>query len=238
MGESYVPPLTETQDLSDKEIIHLLNGIAEQFSRRQNENMAQSIRNYLHHRQEYVDKHKGKYVQITANNVNITDKTDLEADDIGFKSKTGGLLVKIGHEIQKSNPPLHAMYAKNYNPPTHLYSLPVSFGNRNNSDMWTTNKEALVDTGCARTTLDISVLNWIENRYSTYHTVTETLDVVGGRIGAVSGTIDIDVCSVPYTCLKVNYAELHGFVALIGMDVLNSGKLDLECGTRLSFTHH
>ena len=130
------------------------------------------------------------------------------------------------------------MYVKNYNLPTQTYTMPVSFGDHSNNDMWITNQEAIVDTGCTRTTLDLSVLNWIMNKYPEYKTGIETLNVVGGQAGAVSGDIDIDVCSVPHMCIKVNYAELRGCVALIGMDVLNSGKLDLECGIRLSFTRH
>ena len=53
------------------------------------------------------------------------------------------------------------MYAKNYDIPTLLYSLPVWFGDRSNTDYWVLNKDAIVDTGCTRTTLDKSVLDWI-----------------------------------------------------------------------------
>lgn len=52
------------------------------------------------------------------------------------------------------------------------------------------------------------------------------------------GYIDIDLCGIPHTGVKVYYANLNGHVALIGTDLLNSGKLDVECNTRISFTRH
>lgn len=50
--------------------------------------------------------------------------------------------------------------------------------------------------------------------------------------------MDFDIAGKPFCGHKVLFADLNGRGALIGTDVLNSGKLDIECGRSISFTRH
>ena len=100
--------------------------------------------------------YEGRYAQITADNVSITDKTNLSAEDTGFNSKLKGFLVKVGHEVDGDR--VRIMYIRIYNMPTITYILPLSFGNMNKSNiLWSPHVGAVVDTRCAITTFDLSV---------------------------------------------------------------------------------
>jgi len=221
--------------INDDEIVSAMKKFAEQFNDQGNTKIANNITKYLQNRTEYVKDYKDKYALISDKGIDVTNITTLSNKDTGF-GENNGILVKIGREIEPK--PLFAMYTRNYNVPTQVYTLPISFGNRLESSMWTSNVEAVVDTGCSTTTFDKSVLNWIQTQCS-YTTTTVRIGVVGGQTDVQAATIDLDLCGVPHS-IQVHYAtlNLNGPVALIGTDLLNSGKLDVECGTRLSFTRH
>lgn len=214
-----------------------LENIAQQLDRQGSPNIAANLRKYLQKRNEFIDKHDNKYAKISDQGIEVDDIASLRDSDIGFNSKFNGLMLKIGHELE--HPVAHAMFCKTYNMPTNVYTMPLSFGNRNDTDrLWMRNMEAVVDTGCSTTVFDESVIGWIRGSGYNYGTVPVTLDVVGGIANVQGAAIDLDICGVPFTGIRVNFASLNGRVALIGTDLLNSGKLDLDSGVRLSFTRH
>ncbi len=232
----YEIPKSNT-NITDQDILDALDKIAKQFDNQGNVDMAKGIRKYIGNRQDYIKSYNGMYAQIAGHDVTITDKTTLSDDDVGFRSKLKGLLLKVGHEIEQQH--VQAMYTRMYNAHVATYTMPISCGDRSSGDkVWISNQDAVVDTGCTRTTLDLSVLHWIRQVKPFYSTTTERIDVVGGKHDVETSSMDIDLCNVPHTNVKVNFADLSGRVALIGTDLLNSGKLDLECGTRISFTRH
>ena len=238
MENLYVPPVQSNIDPTDGEILSMLQNIGSDLEKRGNASMANNLRKYMFERPEHMKKSAGKYIQINSEGIMVTDKTNVDPSDLYFNSKFSGLLFKIGKEVQKQEPEItRLMYIKNYNSSTSRYTVPISFGDRSSSH-WTINQEGVIDTGCTRTTLHKSVLDWILRINPNYATVSEVADVVGGRIAVQTGYIDLEICSIPYTLIKVNFAELNGYTALIGLDFINNGKLDLDSGVRLSFTRH
>ena len=77
-------------------------------------NTANNLSRYLHNRQEYIDKYSGMYAQITPKEINITDKTIFNRDNFSFNNGPGGLLMKIGSEIESNSNPINIMYKRNY----------------------------------------------------------------------------------------------------------------------------
>jgi hypothetical protein len=223
-------------DIEDEEIVNIINNMAINFEQHGNHDMAENIKTYINKRSWYIEKYKGKYIKITDKDIIVTDKTFLNDNDIGFNTDSSGIWIKIGKEVEPKYE--RAMYSKNYNNITSLYTIPISFGNKLENNLWTTSQEAIVDTGCTTTVFDISVLNWIKSSKYNYDTTFEYINVVDSRVGLNTGRIDIDICGIPYPNTRVHYANLNGSVALIGTDLLNNGKLDIECGNRLSFTRH
>ncbi len=234
--QPYEPPRSTTV-ITDYDIVRAMEKIAKQFEEQGNTSMAQGMKKYIKNRPDYVRDYNGKYVQIAGSNVTITNQTFLNKDDLGFQGKLKGLLLKVGQEIEQQQ--VQAMYIKTYATQTMSYTMPISCGDRSSGGkVWIGDQDAIVDTGCTRTTIDLSVLHWIRQAKPFYSTTTERISVVGGKHDVEVSNIDIDLCNVPHTNVKVNFADLSGKVALIGTDLLNSGKLDLECGTKISFTKH
>ena len=66
------------------------------------------------------------------------------------------------------------------------------------------------------------MLNWILSINPDYATTLELIGAVGGKTLVRTGHIDLDMCSAPYTNLKINFADLCGNAALIGIDLLNN----------------
>lgn len=60
--------------------------------------------------------------------------------------------------------------------------------------------------------------------------------VVGGTIIVQQGPLVITFANHRYGLLNVNYAPNMFVPGLIGMDIINSGILTMDIGTRVSFT--
>ncbi len=214
-----------------------LESVSQQLERQKSIGIAANVREYIVNRKDYVEKHEGKYALISTKGIHVTDITNINDINLGFNSKSDGLMIKIGHELKRLTE--HAMYCKIYKTPTREYTMPVSFGNRQDAEkLWVKNMEALVDTGCSTTVFDESVVGWIRGSGYNYLTFPVTLDVVGGHANVQTGNLDIDLLGVPFTSFQVNFANLNGRVALIGTDLLNNGKLDIDSGVKMSFTRH
>lgn len=227
----YVPPARKMEVISDETIVSTLEQTASQLIKQSNKAMGQNILDYVKRREEYRASHKEEYVLISKNGISIVGSET----NTGFTEKQGGLLLKIGEEIKPTTSV--AMYLRYYPQPTRSYTMPMSFGDR--STAWTQTFEAVVDTGCDTTTIDADALRWIRVTLGAqYVTNFEQIDVVNGRTAVESGLMDFDIAGKPFRGHKVLFADLNGRGALIGTDVLNSGKLDMECGRSISFTRH
>ena len=228
----YVPPARKIEIMSDEAIVSTLEHTASQLIKQGNKSMGQNILDYVNKREEYKASYNGKYVLISENGVDIIGESPINT---GFSENQGGLLLKIGDEIKSTTSA--AMYLRHYIQPTRSYTMPMSFGDR--SIAWTHTFEAVVDTGCDTTTIDVDALKWIRVTLGAHYvTDFEQIDVVNGKTAVESGLMDFDIAGKPFRGHKVLFADLNGRGALIGSDVLNSGKLDLECGRSISFTHH
>lgn len=74
--------------------------------------------------------------------------------------------------------------------------------------------------------------------YNSDYTVhLESINVVGEKALVMTGQIDVELCGRTYDSLDVSYADIP-HVALIGMDLVSKGKLDVDSGLRISFTYH
>lgn len=227
----YVPPARKMEVISDETIVSTLEQTASQLIKQSNKAMGQNILDYVNRREEYKASHKEEYVLISKNGISIVGSET----NTGFTEKQGGLLLKIGEEIKPTTSV--AMYLRYYPQPTRSYTMPMSFGDR--STAWTQTFEAVVDTGCDTTTIDADALRWIRVTLGAqYVTNFEQIDVVNGRTAVESGLMDFDIAGKNFRGHKVLFADLNGRGALIGTDVLNSGKLDMECGRSISFTRH
>lgn len=231
MAFPYVAP-TPVKGVTEEEILDALDKAAKDFAEQGNNLMEKNLRQYIDNREKFVSDNKGKYVRISEKGLDIED----DGDHIGFTDRPGGLLLKVGQEIEPS--PSHSMYHRHYNAPTSVYTMPISFGNKLDNRVWMANVDAIIDTGCTRTTFDKSIIGWIRGAGAQFTTRKERVDVVGGRTDVDVGVLDIDLCGIPFSGVTAGFADLNGRIALIGTDLLNSGKLDVECGTRLSFTRH
>lgn len=228
----YVPPARKMEIMSDEAIVSTLKHTASQLIEQSNKAMGRNILDYVNKREEYKANHRGKYVLISDNGVDMVGESPINT---GFSENQGGLLLKIGDEIKYTTSA--AMYLRHYTQPTRSYTMPMSFGDR--SVAWTQTFEAVVDTGCDTTTIDADALKWIRVTLGAHYvTDFEQIDVVNGKTAVESGLMDFDVAGKPFRSHKVLFADLNGRGALIGSDVLNSGKLDMECGRSISFTHH
>ncbi len=235
----YTPP-PRKMDVVNNETT--LKRAASQLIEHGNEAMGKNILDYVHNRNEYITKHRGKYVLISNSGISIISSEI----NTGFAEGQGGLLLKIGEEIKNTTSfaggaescfAAVAMYLRYYLQPTRSYTMPMSFGDR--SVAWTQTFEAVVDTGCDTTTIDADALKWIRVTLGAqYITNFEQIDVVNGKTSVESGLIDFDIAGKPFRGHKVLFADLNGCGALIGTDVINSGKLDVECGRSISFTHY
>ena len=225
------------QTIGDDDVQRALSSVAHQLERQGSPRTADNLRQYLQNRKGFVANYEGKYAKISDEGIDVTDMVRLGDNDIGFTNNFNGIMLKIGHELER--PTASAMYSKVYSMPTFVYTMPISFGKRDESDkLWISNMEAIIDTGCTVTIFDESVIGWIRGSGYNYSTLPVTVDVVGGKADVQTGRIDLDLCSTPFTGFNVNFANLNGRVALIGTDLLNSGKLDVDSGTKLSFTKH
>jgi hypothetical protein len=101
MVKPYVAPSKHDTDLTDNELIAMLNGIADDYEKQGDHSMANNLRIYLQQRPEYIKLHRGKYAHITQDKIGVIDKTSLDKEDLGFHSKLKGLLLKVGNEIEK-----------------------------------------------------------------------------------------------------------------------------------------
>lgn len=236
MAQQYTLP-KQVANTGKDDVYRALENIAKQLERQNSPNIATNVRQYMRDREKLINNHRGKYAQISEHGIEVIDITNLSDSDVGFNSKFNGLMLKIGQELE--HPVTPALYSRTYNVPTQVYKMPLSFGNRNDTGkLWVSNMDAVVDTGCSTTVFDESVIGWIRGSGYNYATVPVTLNVVGGKADVQAARIDLDICSTPFTGINVNFANLNGRVALIGTDLLNSGKLDLDSGVRLSFTKH
>lgn len=191
--------------------------------------LAHKLKSYVLDRSVYVNNHAGKYVQITEDKIELTEKTVLDDKDLG---KYAGILLKIGDEVASHD--AAGLYSMAYNPAVSAYSVPVSFGY---NGIKTHTGNTVVDTGCARTTFSTKVLDWIRHYNHTYAVELENINVIGGDTTVFRGKIDVEICGRTYSSLYVSYANIP-HVALIGMDLINMGKLDIDSGLRMSFTYH
>lgn len=212
---------------SKKSQYDLLQDAIKTLEKLEYEGLANKLKAYVDNRQGYINNHMGKYIQITDNKVTVIDKTS-----ISDLTKYDGIIMKIGSEVASSD--VACLYSVAYDYVVVTYRVPISFWY---GDRSTNTDNAIVDTGCTRTTFSTQVLDWIKHYNPTYAVQLESVDVIGGKTTVLKGTISVKLCGRKYERLDVNYASIP-CVALIGMDLINTGKLDIDSGKRLTFTYH
>ena len=80
-------------------------------------------------------------------------------------------------------------------------------------------------------------MTWLKDVYPSYTTVETQAFVVGVPTVVDRSYIDIEFCGRLFEKHDVHFAKLSS-VALIGTDILNYFKLDIDSGTRISITYH
>ena len=226
----------ERKPITDDETVYQLKRMIKVFSEQGNIKLAEGISSYLSQRNEYVKKHAGKYVQIYEGNIQTIDKTTLDDQDLGTNGKFYGLLLKVGNEVQEPDSANIAMYSDSFPIQVNNYVVPVYFGYYH-TDQWKLGN-AIIDTGCKTTTFSLEVLKWIQTIYKLYTLTNETVYTVAGPISVLKSTINIECCGIKCPGHTIHFADIRVTDALIGMDILNQGKLDIDSGLRISFTHH
>jgi hypothetical protein len=195
-----------------------------------NENKsADNLRLYIKDRAAYINTHNGKYVQISKDGIKLLDITEIDSKDLGFNSKYKGLLLKVGNEVSGNT---NTLVNWVYNPITNSPTINITIG----GDQHPTLVNAIIDTGCMMTSFNLDVLRWAKNIDPYYPLIPSRTTGVGGTFPALQGSMGITYCNRPYTLL-VNYMDMV-FPGLVGMDILNSGILSLDTGSRGSFTYH
>ena len=210
-------------EISEDDILKYLNQTIELLHEVGNKDFENNMREYVKKRGEYIKTHKGKIVQVTQDGIDFLDENDKP-----YK----GLTMKVGSEISKSYNV--ALYTMNYNVVQTQYFMQLRLGYRG---QWTLSFDALVDTGCTRTILDRNILMHILRSYPNYNITRETISAVDSNPLVDAGTIDISFCGRLYQDTPVYYAKIP-VNALIGTDLINSGKLDIDSGNHISFTMH
>ena len=236
IAQKFEHTYVENKPLTDDETVEQLKRMMEVFSKRGNKKLAEGISAYLSQRNEYIKTHSGKYVQIYEGNIQKIEKTTLNDQDLGTSDKFYGLLLKVGNEVQEPDPANIAMYSENFSNHVNNYVVPVYFGYYL-TDQWKLGN-AIIDTGCKTTTFSLKVLEWIQSIYPLYSLTNETVYTVAGPIPVSKSTINIEFCGIKCPGHTVHFADIRVTEALIGMDILNRGKLDIDNGLRISFTHH
>lgn len=170
---------------------------------------ADKLEEYYNHRQHYLDTHYNKYVFITDDSIIKID--NIESLEL-IKCKKGGVYFKVGNESDNKIDCYYVNISQNIN---YCHKIPIQFHYQLN---YTYTDDAIIDTGCSQTTMNIKVLQWIKhfvgNNYST--------DIVEcNRVGGISrflrGKINITFCGRIYESIDVIFADIT-HVALIGMD--------------------
>lgn len=217
----------------DKE--ELLRQLGSMLDKGNDKQLAKNFKVYMDNRSNYIEKFNGKYVQISSKGIHITDIKILEDKDTGSSSKYEGLLLKVGNEMERNT---KTLLSWSYNPPTDQATMVIDVDN-NGTPMHTASVNMLLDTGCQVTTLGKEVLDWIRDIDPRYATASGYTTGIGGTVAMQSGLIRVNFCGKGHV-IFVNYVDLVDvpFAGLIGMDIINSGILSLDTGTRGSFTHH
>lgn len=236
MEQTAVPFRLETV-IEEKSQEALLKDAVKIFKKQKDYNIAQKLAEYIDNRNSYINDHAGKYIIILENgSLAIAEKADIKALLKDVPGENYGVIMKIGEEVKNSG--AIGFYASSF-PHTSQYEMPITFMVQNRQQT-TRNTNAIVDTGCTMTVINTEFLNIIKSTNSTYGTYNielGTLNVIGGKIAVQKGRVTIEFCGRIYENMMVHFADMS-CTALIGTDLLNNGKLDVDSGQRLSFTHH
>jgi hypothetical protein len=143
--------------------------------------------------------------------------------------------MKIGDELNtsvKSN----ALYFNTLHCNMSQYHVVLSAG----INMFTHNNiNAIIDTGCTRTTFNMEFLSFIRSTQPDYLTEFSTINAVGGIVKCSVGYLNVSIFGNINEYIQVSYVTLPDSIgALIGTDILNYGKLEVDVGRRVSFTRH
>ena len=196
--------------------------------------IAQRLAKYIEDRNSYINNHMGKYVTILENgSLAVVEEADINASFRDVPGERHGIVMKIGEEVKDSR--ATGLYANSF-PNTSKYTIPITFMAPGMPQTRRYTAETIVDTGCEITTFSTTVLDFIE-LHGVYSTAFGTVHAVGGQISVRRGIATVEFCGRVYENMLVQFSDIP-CVALIGMDLLNKGKLDVDCGQRLSFTHH
>ena len=214
---------TAEYEISEDDILKHLHKKIELLHEVGNKEFENNMREYVRKRKEYIKTHKGKIVQVTQDGIDFLDENDKH-----YK----GLTMKVGSEISKSFNV--AMYTENYSSVQNQYFMKLRLGYQG---QWTIDFDALVDTGCTRTILNKNILMHILRLDPNYNINQETISAVDSYPLVDAGHIDISFCGRLYQNSPIYYANMP-VNALIGTDIINLGKLDIDSGSHLSFTMH
>lgn len=121
---------------------------------------------YLKNRESLLKSHQGYYVFVSQDQIVPTDLT--EVIHTGFKGKnplkdTWGIWFKVGDELKIRSDALFSR--SNLGKKTFL---PINFGERGNNNLWFTENNVLVDTGCDITTFNVAILKDIRKIYQIF----------------------------------------------------------------------
>lgn len=215
----------------------LLKDAVRMFEKQNDHKIAQKLAEYIDNRKSYINDHAGKYMMILQNgNLIVAEQADIKALLKNAPGENYGVIMKIGEEVKDSG--ATGFYASSFSH-TYQYKIPITIMVQNRQ-LTKCNIEAIVDTGCTMTVINSGYLEIIKSTNSTFETYNvelEKLTVIGGQITVQKGIVTIEFCGRIYEDMVVQFADLP-CDALIGTDLLNNGKLDIDSGQRLSFTHH
>lgn len=196
--------------------------------------LTEILENYLNSREQLIKTHKGKYVFVTKDSIIPTDKEHIDLKIDTPTDAKSGVFFKVGDELKISGEALYASQLISDRP-----TLPLTYGERNNPNLWFRDPNVVVDTGLDVTTFDMQVLNTIKQIHPSFANLKhKTIHVIGGTQQVYEGYIDIDFCGTQYTSILVNFSYIP-CTALIGRNLINTGKLDYDAQEKwICFTRH
>lgn len=212
----------------------LLSDVVKIMEEQKDHKIAQRLDEYMRERDSFIKDHTGKYIVILENgSLTVVEEADINAQFEDAPGKRYGIVMKIGEEVKDSN--AMGFYADSF-PKATRYAMPITFmvPGMSHTKRFATN--AIVDTGCEITVFSNDVFDFIRSQ-GTYKTTSNTMQVIGGQIAVKKGRLTIEFCGRLYEDMDVYFAAIP-YVALIGMDLLGNGKLDVDIGQRISFTYH
>ena len=193
--------------------------------------IANNLSLYIENRETYLRDHMGETVKITDAGILILHE---ECDNVGF-----GTVMTVGAEVGDAT--TQAMYVGSQRADNQLYTAEIEFQLDGVCASKTSN--AIFDSGCNITTFNRDVLSWLEHeckkKGAVYNLSETSVFRVGGSETVSVGKMSIKLGSKVYENMPVYFAPIFPYVALIGNDIISSGKLDIDGDLKMvTFTRH